>query len=246
MFSADILSRGSLSLAAALVLVSIALHSHPKFGKYYRWLLLTTALIGSADLGLQITANQGSIYGRWDRATVLVGISLVWALLLWPSRLKRPATVASILAALLLIGCWLPATPGWPRAMQGIWFWLAQAVTTLGVSLWLYAACLLLDPDQALLKPILNWALLLQAAGVFVLVIGAQRAWGRALSWDPVECWWLLTVAMSALALWIWRQRKSSNILVVLLGLVPALLGWFGSWLIVQTLHMASLYMAGT
>lgn len=246
MSSAELLGRSSLSLTVALLLVSGALHSHPKLGAYCRWLLLTAALIGSAGLGFQITANLGSIYGRWDRATTAVGISLVWALVLWPSRSKRPAVAASILAALLLIGCWLPATPGWPRAIQGGWFWLAQTTTALGVSVWLYSACLALEPDQAPLKPILNWALLLQVAGVLGLAIGAQRAWGRALSWDPVECWWLFAVAMSALALWGWRQRNWRNPLVVLLGLVPALLGWFGSWFIIQALHLASLYMAGS
>ena len=246
MFSAEYLGRYSLSLAVVLMVVSRALHSHFKLGAYSRWLLLPAALIGSAGLGLQITANLASIYGRWDRATAAVGISLVWALVVWPSRVKRPATAASVLAALLMIGCWLPATPGGARVLFGGWFWLSQATTTLGVSLWLYAACLLLEPDQAPLKPILNWALLLQVAGILTLAIGAQRAWGRALSWDPVECWWLFAVAMSALALWGWRQRNWRNPLVVILGLVPALLAWFGSWLIIQALHLASLYMAGS
>ena len=246
MSSAELLGRCSLSLVAVLVVVSGALHSHFKLGAYSRWLLLTAALIGSAGLGLQITANLASIYGRWDKATAAVGISLVWTLVVWPIRSQRSAAATSILAALLLIGCWLPATPGWPRILQGGWFWLAQTTTALGVSFWLYAACLLLEPDQAPLKPILNWALLLQVAGILTLAISAQRAWGRALSWDPVECWWLFAVAMSALALWGWRQRNWRNPLVVILGLVPALLAWFGSWLIIQALHLASLYMAGS
>lgn len=246
MFSFEPGALYSLSLAAVLVLTSGVLHTHPRFGRYYRWLLLASAMLGGAGLGWQVIANQSSLYGQWSGASAAVGNGLVWALLIWPGRTRRLAGAVSILAALLLIACWLPAAPGWPRVLLGGWFWLAQAATAMGVSFWLYATCLLLEPRREAIKPILNWALLLQIAGIFALAIGAQQAWGRALSWDPVECWWLFATGMSAFALWGGRQRTWPSTLVATLGLVPALLGWFGSWLLIQVLHLASLYLAGS
>ncbi|MHB1356016.1 MAG: hypothetical protein ACYCZF_08575 [Anaerolineae bacterium] len=245
MFSLELGVLCSLSLAAVIVLASGTLYSHPRFGAYCHWLRIASALIASAGLVWQAITDQSSLYGRWGGASAVVGFGLVWALCIWPNPNKRVTGAASVLAALLLIAGWLPAASGWPRVFLGGWFWLAQIATAMGVSFWCYAACMLIDPKQEPFKPIVNWALLLQIVGIFALAIGAQRTWGRALSWDPVECWWLFAAAMSALALCGGRQQNWRNRLVAPLGLVPALLGWFGSWFIIQALHLASLYLAG-
>jgi hypothetical protein len=245
MSSVDVLSRIGLSVATVLVPVYIISCGYSILRKFSRWILLISALLSTLSLVLQIISSRGVLYGRWDRATAIVGIGLIWCLFLWPSDSRRPLVAGGSLAALFLACSWLTTTPDEPLLFTGSWFWIAQAFTAFGASLWLYAGCHLFAPGESASKPSLNWALISQVAGIIGLGIGAQRAWGWAWSWDPVECWWLFAITMSALSLWGRYQRRWHYSWVVLLGLVPALTGWFGSWFIIQALNLASRYMTG-
>jgi hypothetical protein len=244
--SVELVGRICLSFSAALILTAGIWHVYRGSSTHYHRLTLMSALVGSIGLAFLVSGSSGSLYGDWEGACSSVVIGLEWAVVFLPGRSKRSALAASIVSALLVAGCWLPTAPDLPRALQGAWFISAQIMTAIGVGFWLYAACLALQSDGGPLQRIQSWAFLFQTVGALTLAIGAHQVWGQALSGDPVECWWLFAVVLSALAVWGWRQRGWDVRLTAALALAPALLAWFGSWFIIRALHLASLYVAGS
>jgi hypothetical protein len=244
MSNVELTGRICLSFAAGMVLLSGIARYHPKFVVFHRWMLLASALVGIIGLTVTFLLPGNSFYGRIDGSMASSGIGVVCMHLLWPNPSRRSMIVANILAVVLISGCWIPTPLPWPYS-QGGWFWVAQIVASIGVSFWLYAACLLLESTQGTNKLLLYWAFLLQVVGLVSLTIGAHRVWGWVLGWDPVITWWLFAVFVNAFALWGWRKFNWDKLAVVIIGLVPTAFVWFGSWFIIRALNLVTLYASG-
>lgn len=195
-----------------------------------QWATITCAALGWA---IQVFLTTG-FFLRWSIAhhlplsngyetMMFVAISLLTIALVTRLSLALPALCAALMLLVAHLG---EVNPQITQLMPVLHSpWLSAHVSIIMMS---YAMLILSFVNRKLLEP----AIFLLAAGIFLGAVWANVSWGTYWSWDPKESWALITMLVYSLPLhkksMPWFQSERNYRLYSVLALACLLMTYFG------------------